>query len=96
MSGGVPGHDGSNAGRPPKAFRRFCRELVTSEEYQKALKDAATNASNPNFMGAAKLAAEYGSRKPEKTVRHEGTVNVNIASVRERLADRIARLAERN
>lgn len=96
LSGGVPGHDGSNAGRPPKAWRKFCRELVSSPEYQQAIQAAATNATNPNFMGAAKLAAEYGSRKPEKTIRHAGTVDVNVTSVRERLAERIARLAQRN
>lgn len=91
LSGGVPGHDGSNAGRPTKAFKKFCRELAKSPDYQKAIEEAATSSTHENFIGAAKLVASFATSKPAKKVIHQHTT-----SARDRLADRIARLAERN
>lgn len=86
-TGGKPGR----SGRPKTAFKKFCRELAASEEYQEALKTAATSASHENFIGAAKLIAGFATSKPAKKVNHTHTT-----SARDRLADRIARLAERN
>lgn len=89
--GGVPGHDGSKAGRPRKAFKKFCRELAGSEEYQQAIKAAATSDKHENFIGAAKLVAAFATSKPAKKVVHH-----HVSSARDRLAERLARLAERN
>ena len=91
LSGGVPGHDGSKAGRPKKAFKKFCRELASGEDFQEALKQAATSASHPNYVGAAKLVASFATSKPAKKVIHHHT-----SSARDRLADRLARITERN
>jgi hypothetical protein len=86
-SGGKPGR----SGRPTKAFKKFCRELAASEEYQEAIKTAATSASHENFIGAAKLVATFATSKPAKQVNH-----IHTSSARDRLAERLARLAERN
>jgi hypothetical protein len=86
-TGGKPGR----SGRPTKAFKKFCRELAASPDYQDALKAAATSASHENFIGAAKLVASFATSKPAKKVVHQHT-----SSARARLAERLARLAERN
>lgn len=86
-SGGKPGR----SGRPKTAFKKFCRELASSEEYQEALKAAATSATHENFIGAAKLIASFATSKPARKVNHTHTT-----SARERLADRLSRIAESN
>ena len=89
-AGGVPGNKGGT-GRPRNAFKKFCRELAASPKFQRALETASTDADSKNFVGAAKLVATFATTKPPKTIKH-----VHTTSARDRLADRIARLAERN
>jgi hypothetical protein len=88
--GGTPGNAGGT-GRPTKAFKKFCRELAASEEYQEALRQAATTWASKNFVGAAKLVASFATSKPAKKVHH-----LHTTSARARLADRLARIIERN
>lgn len=90
--GGNPGNKGGT-GRPRTAFKKFCRELATSAEFQDALKSAATNANHDDFIGAAKLIATFATSKPAKTVNHN---HRHFTDPRAVLADRLARLAERN
>lgn len=87
---GNPGNKGGT-GRPRNAFKKFCRELAASPKFQRALEAASTDADSKNFVGAAKLVATFATSKPAKTVKH-----IHTTSARDRLADRIARLAERN
>jgi len=86
-TGGKPGR----SGRPKKAFKKFCRELVSSEEYQRALREASTSDEHKDFIGAAKLVASFATSKPAKKVIHQHT-----STARDRLADRLARIVDRN
>jgi hypothetical protein len=88
-TGGKPGR----SGRPPKAFKKFCRELAKSGEFQKALEAAATDAEHQNYIGAAKLVATFATAKPAKTVNHN---HRHFADPRAALADRLARIIDRN
>jgi hypothetical protein len=92
LSGGVPGNKGGS-GRPRKAFKKFCRELAASEKYQKALEDAATDDKHDQFIGAAKLVATFATSKPAKKVDH---THRHFSNPRDVLADRLARIVDRN
>lgn len=99
VSGGNPGNTGGKpgrSGRPKTAFKKFCRELSATEEYQDAIKEAATDADHDNFIGAAKLVATFATAKPAQKVNHTGDLHLHVSSARQRLADQIARLAQRN
>jgi hypothetical protein len=74
-TGGKPGR----SGRPPKAFKKFCREAAKSPEYQDALLRAATDDNHNDFIGAAKLIANYAASKPPKKVEHINTTSARIA-----------------
>ncbi len=88
-TGGKPGR----SGRPPKAFKKFCRELAKSGDFQKALQSAATDAEHQNYIGAAKLVATFATAKPAKTVNHN---HRHFSDPRAALADRLARIIDRN
>ena len=89
LRNGGPNKGGT--GRPKKAFKKFCRELVSSPEYQAAITRAATNDQHKEFVGAAKLAASFAASKPPKKVEH-----LHTHTARSRLATRLARIVERN
>jgi hypothetical protein len=96
LTGGNPGNSGGKpgrSGRPPKPFKTFCRETAKSAEYQDALKRAATTDTHDDFIGAAKLIANYATSKPAKKVDH---THRHFTNPRDVLADRLAKIVERN
>lgn len=83
--GAHPGNTGGKkgrSGRPPNAFKAFCRELASSPEYQEAIKRAATDDKHDNFAAAAKLVASLAVPKASKKTKHSGSVTVRVVRQR--------------
>lgn len=74
LSGGVPGHDGSNAGRPSLAFLDLCRKNANDETLW-------AEAREKNPVAVLALSAEFTEPKPAQ--QHKVDATVKFMAVRE-------------
>lgn len=78
---GNPGHDGSNAGRKPDAFKAYLEAALESPEcqliYESILKHGGRHDAKV-YLQAVALAAQFTKSKPAEAqeIRHSGEIGL--------------------
>ena len=70
------GHGVKGKGRPPNWLKDWCDELLASEKSKAAVEKILSDRDHPAFAVMWRTVADRAHGKPEQSVKHSGTVNV--------------------